>query len=198
MWRSARFFFVACNSNGQRCEELQQNINEAMDIPRAECEKLRLHKASGEQLEMAAVSLKDAHFKLHEAHSRTTENLARAQGQLSALESYSREQFTHVSKLFDDFVTSTNTRFATATEQHGQLRVEHDQYSEDLGSLSVRHVEQAGRLKGFCAKDHNDVATDLGAFMQKMEARCDRLDFELKELDRRERSSWEQFASSRR
>jgi len=170
---------------------------EAFRAVKAALDELSAGKASRMELEDSHGALTSAHRGLQEEHGQTVQGLERATRALAELEDRTREELSCSVVELRGTLASAQQRIESAAQDRNTLREVLSSVRSQLdetAAVQKTHVEQ---LREWGTK-HNDLDGSVLALQEELRARCDKQDRNLKELDRRERSSWEQFMLDRR
>jgi len=176
---------------------LQRQHEEAVGALQAALLELQEEKATRLELEDVRSAVTTAHKLLEEEHGNTVERLKRATWAMDELERRGRAELAGAVAEQQKQLAAVQRQLDRATEERDALR---EDLSSARGELDVtvstqqKHSEQ---LRAWGSK-HNELGSSVLSLDERLTARCDKQERDLRELDRRERSSWEQFMLDRR
>lgn len=160
------------------------------------CDDLQATKASRREVVQAEKTLQDAHNALEREHSATAHNLENTIAALTTLEGESNRALKVAVEGLQRTLVLHDQGLQLGVEDRNALRadlaVERSQL-EAAVELQNEHVE---KIRAWM-NNHCELSLGVSSIRDELSARCDRQERDLKALDRRERSSWEQFMNDR-
>jgi len=181
----------------EACHALRCQHSEASAELQAALFELREEKASRLELEDSRSTLASAHKTLEEEHGQTIDRLKRTSWALDELERRARAELAASVEELRRSLAAAQQRSERAEEERDALRDSLTSARAELDVLASTQQKHGEQLRSFGVR-HNDLGGTVLALEEQLTARYSQQERNLKELDRRERSSWEQFMLDRR
>lgn len=179
------------------CQVVQREQRESSSALQAAVAELQEEKASRQELEESRSALARAHSGLEEEHGQTVERLKRTNWAVDEQGRQARAELAASVLELQKVLSAAQQRLQTADEERDGLRESLSSMRAELdvtGSTQQKHGDQLRDM----GCQHNDLSRSVLALEEHLTARCERHERDLRDLDRREKSSWEQFMLDRR
>jgi len=181
----------------EECRAIRREKDVAFAALQEACHGLMETKATRQELTDAQVVLKDAHEDLDHRHGQTLRKLATSNAEMSRLEQQSQKDLADSVKFIQttlDSHSKEHERTADGmTALSEELRVERFRVSDAL----ITQADHTEKIKDWMLR-HGELARVLASAKEDLSVRCDKQEQDHKELDRRERTSWERFLCDRK
>jgi len=180
----------------EECRAMRREKDSAFAVLQEACHGLMETKATRQELEDAQLAFKDAHEDLEHKHGQTAQKLAISNAELSRLEQQSQKDLADsVEKIQAALKGHSKEHERTAdgmTALSEELRVERFRVNDAL----ITQTDHTDKIKDWILR-HGELVRALTAAKEDLMARCDKQEQDLKELDRREKASWDRFLCDR-
>lgn len=191
--------YVTKAMHNDACRDIVSKLDSCHEDLKTSLDMLRAASASKAELEDITGQMRGAHEALDQQHMQTANTLDDAGKKLARLDRKSREELTSKDS-FEEALTIVRKLRQEADDAHIDrlsLNSEMTSEKERLEETNGRQGEQAKQLAN-SLQNHSNLSREVTALRDELFGRCDILDRDLKALDRREKSSWEQFTRDRR
>jgi len=178
------------------CRDMRREAEVAAALLQETCDGLTASRATRKELAEAQLKLKDAHEDLEHRHGQTLQKLAASNSALALLEQQSQKNLADSVDFIQRALDRHSQEHQTAANgMNALLKDLHAERSRVNDTLSTQ-ADHTEKIKGWMLS-HGELARALAVAREELTARCDKQERDLKELDRREKSSWEQFLCDR-
>eukprot|EP00929_Paragymnodinium_shiwhaense_P018475 TRINITY_DN12922_c0_g1_i1.p1 TRINITY_DN12922_c0_g1~~TRINITY_DN12922_c0_g1_i1.p1 ORF type:complete len:378 (-),score=111.26 TRINITY_DN12922_c0_g1_i1:355-1380(-) len=201
MEKTASFELTLATKEEQKeaVAQMKKQTEAAMEEQRRHLKSLEVTKASKDEMNNLRKLLEGQCEVIRQDLNQSVHTMTVASGDIVDLQRRCQEELVHVSVM-----TSASASLETLLRQADEAFKERQQMREEFGLVRSQvykcveeQVPAARREAAEVKKSNAELSTSLNNIRTELLSRCSRVEEDLKIVDRRERSSWEQFYRDR-